>query len=114
MEAILPHLTAPEGMGCEHVVYADTSRPPEGDLCAPISQRPKLAPTTGRHTAAADRSLPSAWRISASRMAFHHHMGTIVETDAEVGLLMATPARPSACSTTAAIASSRAATRWRC
>ena len=22
------------------------------------------------------------------RMAFHHHMGTIVETDAEVGLLM--------------------------
>lgn len=88
-DAVLPHLTLLRDLGCRHVVYADTSRRAENDLWGPISRRPKLAaddwPAYGRKlTELAERM--AAFGVG---MAFHHHMGTIVETDAEIGLLMA-------------------------
>lgn len=88
-DAILPHLTLLRDLGCRHVVYADTSGRSEGDLFAPISRRPKLkddewAGYGKRLTALAERMADFG-----VRMAFHHHMGTIVETDAEVDRLMA-------------------------
>jgi inosose dehydratase len=88
MEAIHPHLQLLKDMGCAHVVYADTSRGRHGAIWSPISQRPSLAagewPAYGRKlTALAERMADFG-----VRMAFHHHMGTIVETDAEVDLLM--------------------------
>jgi inosose dehydratase len=88
-DAVLPHLTLLRDMGCKYVVYADTSHRSSGDLFAPISKRPKLAdgdwPDYGKRiTALAERM--AEFGVG---MAFHHHMGTIVETDAEVGRLMA-------------------------
>ena len=88
-EAILPHMTLLRDLGCTHVVYADTSRRAEGDLFAPISRRPKLAEGEWdgygkRLTALADRMADFG-----VGMAFHHHMGTIIETDAEIDRLMA-------------------------
>ena len=87
--AILPHMTLLRDLGCRHVVYADTSGRSEGDLFAPISRRPKLADAEWvsygkRLTALAERMADFG-----VGMAFHHHMGTIVETDAEVDRLMA-------------------------
>lgn len=88
MDAITPHLQLLKDMGASHVVYADTSRGRHGAIWAPISQRPSLRPEEwpayGRKlTALAERM--AAFGV---RMAFHHHMGTIVESDSEVGLLM--------------------------
>jgi inosose dehydratase len=87
--AILPHMTLLRDLGCSHVVYADTSRRAEGDLFAPISRRPKLA--DGEWTGYGKRLTSLADRMAdfGVGMAFHHHMGTIVETDAEVDRLMA-------------------------
>ena len=87
-DAVLPHLSLLRELGCRHVVYADTSRRAENDLWGPISRRPRLAdadwPGYGRKlTVLAERM--AAYGVA---MAFHHHMGTIVESDAEVGLLM--------------------------
>jgi inosose dehydratase len=86
--AILPHLTLLRDLNCKHVVYADTSRGRHGDMNRPLSQRPKLAdadwPVYGsKLTALADRM--AAFGVT---MAFHHHMGTIVQTDREVDLMM--------------------------
>jgi inosose dehydratase len=88
MEAITPHLQLLKDMGSTHVVYADTSRGRHNAIWGPISQRPALSaeewPAYGRKlTALAERMADFG-----VRMAFHHHMGTIVETDTEVGLLM--------------------------
>jgi inosose dehydratase len=88
-DAVLPHLTLLRDLGSRHVVYADTSGRSEGDLFAPISKRPRLSdgewPAYGRKlTALAERM-----QDFGVGMAFHHHMGTFVETDAEVGRLMA-------------------------
>jgi inosose dehydratase len=75
-------------MGSTHVVYADTSRGRHGAIWDPISKRPALRaeewPTYGRKLT----QLAERMADFGVRMAFHHHMGTIIETDAEVGLLM--------------------------
>ena len=88
MEAIMPHLQLLKDMGSKYVVYADTSRGRLGAIWAPISQRPALTaeewPAYGRKIT----KLAERMAECGVCMAFHHHMGTIVETDAEVGLLM--------------------------
>ena len=88
MDAILPHLQLLKDMGSTHVVYADTSRGRHGAIWGPISQRPKLSaeewPVYGKKLTA----LAEKFADFGVRMAFHHHMGTIVETDEEVGLMM--------------------------
>lgn len=88
MDAIGPHLQLLKDMGSTHVVYADTSRGRHGAIWDPISKRPSLQaaewPAYGRKLT----QLAERMADFGVRMAFHHHMGTIIETDAEVGLLM--------------------------
>lgn len=88
MDAITPHLQLLKDMGSTQVVYADTSRGRHGAIWGPISLRPKLAaeewPGYGRKLTL----LAEKMADFGVRMAFHHHMGTIVETDEEVGLMM--------------------------
>src|SRR5208282_5291682 len=60
----------------------------DGRILEPLSQRPHLAdtdwPSYGRKlTALADRM--AAFGVG---MAFHHHMGTIVQTDREIDLML--------------------------
>ena len=87
--AIEPHLTLLRDFGCKVVVYADTSGRRHDGGFPPVSQRPAPAdadwPAYGRKvTALAERM--AAFGV---RMAFHHHMGTIVQSDADIGRLMA-------------------------
>ena len=87
--AIEPHLTLLRDLGCKVVVYADTSGRRHDGGFPPISQRPVLAdgdwPAYGRKvTALAERM--AAFGV---RMAFHHHMGTVLQTDTEIDRLMA-------------------------
>lgn len=88
MEAIGPHLALLKEMGAKHVVYADTSLGRHGAIWAPISQRPSLKPDEWPAYGRKLTQLAERMADFGVRMAFHHHMGTIVETDAEVGLLM--------------------------
>jgi inosose dehydratase len=87
-EAILPHLTLLKDLGASHVVYADTSRGRHGAIFEPISQRPKLSADEWRGYGIKITTLAERMADFGVRMAFHHHMGTIVETDAEVDTLM--------------------------
>lgn len=83
--AVEPHLTLLRDLGCKVVVYAETSGR-EG--FPPISQRPKLAdadwPAYGRKITEFAERMASF----GVRMAFHHHMGTIVETASDIDHLM--------------------------
>jgi inosose dehydratase len=88
-EAALPHLTLLRDMGCAVVVYADTSRRNPGDIFRPLSTRPVLAesdwPAYGRRLTA----LAARMAAFGVRMAYHHHMGTIVQSEADIDRLMA-------------------------
>lgn len=88
-DAILPHLTMLKDQGCKLVVYADTSRGRHGGIFQPVSQRPRLADDEWAAYGRKITALAEKFADFGVRMAFHHHMGTIVETDAEVARLMA-------------------------
>ena len=88
-EAVRPHLELLKDMRCSHVVYADTSGGTHGSLSAPISTRPKLADDEWKGYGRKITALAERMADFGVRMAFHHHMGTIVETDEDVGKLMA-------------------------
>jgi inosose dehydratase len=87
--AITPHLILLRDLGARIVVYADTSRGRHDGIFAPISERPRLA--DGEWLAYGEKLTRLADRMAAFGvgMGFHHHMGTIVETDYEVDRLMA-------------------------
>lgn len=87
--AIEPHLTLLRDLGARHVVYADTSRGRHDGIFSPISQRPKLAEDEWEPYGRKVTALARRFAGFGVGMAFHHHMGTIVETDAEVDRLMA-------------------------
>ncbi len=87
-DAALPHLTLLRDLGARHVVYADTSRGRHDGIFRPISERPRLSDEEwpaygGKITALAERT-----REFGVGLAFHHHMGTIVESDDEIDALM--------------------------
>lgn len=88
MEAITPHLQLLKDMGSKYVVYADTSLGRLGAVWEPISKRPSLTdaewPAYGKKLTA----LAEKMADFGVNMAFHHHMGTIVETDEEVDKMM--------------------------
>jgi inosose dehydratase len=88
-DAVLPHLTLLRDLGATRVVYADTSRGRHDGIFQPISQRPKLADDEWVGYGTKITKLAERMAEFGVGMAFHHHMGTIVETDAEIGLLMA-------------------------
>ncbi len=87
-EAILPHLTLLRNLGARYVVYADTSRGRHGSIFDPISRRPKLAAGEWRGYGTKITKLAERMADFGVGMAFHHHMGTFVETDAEIDALM--------------------------
>jgi inosose dehydratase len=84
--AMQPHLTLLRELACQHVVYADTSG---RQGFPPISQRPRLADDDWRSYGRKLTELAERMAAFGVRMAFHHHMGTIVESEADIDRLMA-------------------------
>ncbi len=74
--------------GASVVVYAETTGTVQGSMDIPVSARPvmpeaEFAPYGEKLTAFAE------WLAAEGcPMAFHHHMGTVVESEAEIDLLM--------------------------
>lgn len=87
--ALKPHLDLLKAMGSDVLVFAETSNCIHGDRAAPLSRTPRLEQSewarfgrrmtqVGEHTAA-----------QGIRLAYHHHMGTVVQTQADIDALMA-------------------------
>jgi inosose dehydratase len=88
-DRILPHLALLRDFGCKVVVYADTSRGRHDGIYQPISQRPRLSDEEWPAYGAKLTALAEQMATFGVGMAFHHHMGTIVESDGEIDRLMA-------------------------
>lgn len=87
-DTILPHLEFLKQIGAKYVVYADSSNGRHGGLWEPISNRPKLAEDEWEAYGAKLTKLADKMAEFGVSMAFHHHIGTIVETEAEIDRLM--------------------------
>jgi myo-inosose-2 dehydratase len=89
MKHLRPHLDLLKAMGSTVLVFAETSNAIHGDRSKPLSQRPVMAPGDwaqfGRRiTEVAERTL-----AEGVRLVYHHHMGTIVESEADIDAFMA-------------------------
>lgn len=89
MKNLRPHLDLLKAMGSNVLVFAETSNAIHGDRSKRLSQRPVMAPGDwaefGRRiTEVAERTL-----AEGVRLAYHHHMGTIVESEADIDAFMA-------------------------
>jgi inosose dehydratase len=89
LSAIEAHRALLVAMGCGVLVYAETSGSIAGDRHRPLSARPRLSAggwrdLGGRLTELAERLLQRGIRL-----VYHHHMGTVIESEAEIDRLMA-------------------------
>jgi inosose dehydratase len=89
LRRLRPHLDLLKAMGSTVLVFAETSNAIHGDRSKPLSQRPVMA--TGdwaefgrRVTQVAEQTL-----AEGVRLVYHHHMGTIVESEADIDAFMA-------------------------
>lgn len=87
-EAMRAHRELLSALGCAVVVVAETTRCIHGDRRRRLSQRPVLAPADWPRFAARLEELGARLRDSGLALAYHHHMGTVVQTEDEVDRLM--------------------------
>ncbi len=75
-------------MGCKVMVYAETTGTVQNRRDTPLSQRPRLADDRWADYGARLTMVAEHFQKRGVQMAFHHHMGTVVETQEEVDRLM--------------------------
>jgi len=86
--AMQPHFNLLKKLGCDVVVVAETTACVHSDQSARLSSRPQLAaaewPRFGRRMT----DLAKRMRDAGLRLAYHHHMGTVVQSGDDVDRLM--------------------------
>lgn len=87
--AMQPHLQLLTALGCEVVVCAEVTGCVHGDMRTRLSARPKFAGDDFSRFATRLSELAARMRDAGMRLAYHHHMGTVIETEAELDALMA-------------------------
>lgn len=83
-----PHLALLQAMSCPVLVYAETTGTVQGRMDIPVADRRRLRRDDIRRYGERLTALADWLKAEACPMAFHHHMGTVIETEEEVDLLM--------------------------
>jgi inosose dehydratase len=83
-----PHLDLLRACGCEVMVFAETSDTVQGQRAVPVADRPIMREDEWPVFLERLGRLGDWMAGQDVRIAFHHHMGTVVETAAEIGRLM--------------------------
>ena len=90
MTAMRPHMSLLSALGCNVLILAETSNAIHGERTAPLSRRPVLADAQWAMFAGRLTTLSDAAVAEGMTIAYHHHMGTIVQTEADIDRLMRT------------------------
>ena len=88
LRAIAAHADLLQAMGCKVVIVAETTRGIAGARGTPLSRRPRLGDAAWADFCTKLTALADVLQRRDLRLAYHHHMGTVVETDVEVDRLM--------------------------
>lgn len=86
--AMQPFLDLLKAMGCQVIIVCETSNAIHGADGIPVNDRPKLADEAWAKFGAGVEALAAFAAAQGITLAYHHHMGTIVETEAEIDRLM--------------------------
>ena len=87
--AIEPHCSLLVAMGCTVLVYAETSGSIAGDRRRSLSGRPRLGASDWYDFGARLTELADHLSACGIGLVYHHHMGTVIESETEIDRLMA-------------------------
>ena len=87
-EAMRPHFELLSSLGSRVMVCCEVTSCVHGDIDARLSARPQLLASAFDAFAQRLSALARRMRDNGMRLAYHHHMGTVIQTEAEVDALM--------------------------
>src|SRR5256885_16109163 len=79
LACLRPHLDLLKAVGSSVLVFADVSGAIHGDLQGPLSRRPRLKATEWGEFGRRITELSAMTAGAGVRLAYHHHMGTVVD-----------------------------------
>ncbi len=94
IEAVRQQVTQFVALNAPCLIYAECSNTVQGNIAVPVNDRPKLS-RAEVHAYAAKLSELARWMADQGMtLAYHHHMGSFIEDEADVDALMegSTPA----------------------
>ena len=82
------HLELLKALGSSVLVFAEVSGAVHGNVARPLSGRPQLRATEWREFGKRLTELAAMTAAEGVRLAYHHHMGTVVQSAADIDALM--------------------------
>ncbi|MFL5182764.1 MAG: TIM barrel protein, partial [Microvirga sp.] len=89
LAALRPHLALLKAMGCKVLILAETSNAIHGDRATPLDERPVLGPGEWPEFGRRITAVGDAVLAEGLRLVYHHHMGTVVQSEADIDAFMA-------------------------
>lgn len=86
--AMQPFLDVLKAMGCKVIIVCETSNAIHGNDDVALADRPKLAEADWAKFGAGVEALAAFSASQGISLVYHHHMGTVVESEEEIDLLM--------------------------
>jgi inosose dehydratase len=88
IEAIKPHLHLLKSLGANVMVYCEVTGCIHGQQETPLSHRPRISEESIKTMCEKLNKVAEFTQSHGVQIAYHHHMGTVIETEQEVDLLM--------------------------
>jgi inosose dehydratase len=88
VQAMQAHATLLKSLGAKVMVFCEVSRCVHGDRKVPLSKRPKLAEKEWKQFCERLDVVAAALEEQGLKMAYHHHMGTVIQAEDEVDRMM--------------------------
>ncbi len=89
IKALQPHLTLLKAMGCKVVVWAETTACVHGMPNEAVKNRRVMKDSEWPQFCERLSAVAAYVKSEGLHVAYHHHMGTVIETEAEIEKLMA-------------------------
>jgi myo-inosose-2 dehydratase len=93
-ESARAHIAMTKATGAEILIAAETSNTIHGDRGAPLSTRPVMAADAWAGWGARMTEFAAMVAGAGLKLCYHHHMGTIVQSEADIDAFMANTKAP--------------------
>ena len=88
IQAMQAHAALLRSLGAKVMVFCEVSRCVHGDRTVPLSKRPKLAEKEWKQFCERLDRIADHLQKQGLKMAYHHHMGTLIQSEDEVDRMM--------------------------
>ncbi len=82
------HISLPQQMGCEVLIFAEVTSCVHSDIEARVSQRPRMSNDQWQQFGEKLSDLAKMTADDGVMLNYHHHMGTVVQSADDIDLLM--------------------------